>query len=60
MSFISSSAFIMATSSAGIYRSSRLAVKRVQLIARGNRYRMKLASRGNKSSLAVSVSPKTA
>ena len=60
MSFISSSAFHMATSSAQKYRSSRLAVKMIQLWARANRYRMKLAITGKKSSLAVSVSPKTA
>ena len=60
MSFISSSALVMATTSARKYRSSRLAVKKVQLMARANLYRMKLAIRGKKSAPPVSVSPKTA
>ena len=60
MSFISSSALVMATTSARKYRSLHLAVKKVQLMARANLYRMKLAIRGKKSAPPVSVSPKTA
>ena len=62
MSFISSSALVMAQTSARKYRSKCLTVKKVQLIGRGNRHRMKLAITGKKSAvqIPVSVSPKTA
>ena len=62
MSFISSSALVMAQSSTSKYRRLRLAVKKVQLMARGNLYRMKLYITGKKSApqMPVSVSPKTA
>ena len=62
MSFISSSALVMVQTSPRKYRSSRLAVKKVQLMVRGNLYRMNLAITGKKSApqMPVSVSPKTA
>ena len=61
MSFILSSALVMVTS-ARKYRSKRLAVKKVQLMARGNLHRMKLAITGKKSAvqIPVSVSPNIA
>ena len=52
----------MAQTSARQYRSKRLDVKKIHLVARGNLYRMKLIIRGKKSApqMPVSVSPKTA
>ena len=52
----------MAQTSARKYRSKRLDVKKVHLVARGNLYRMKLAFTRKKSAkqVPVSVSPKTA
>ena len=62
MSSISSSALAMAKTSARQYRSNRLDVKKIHLVARGNLYRMKLAIRRKKAAkqVPVRVSPKTA
>ena len=63
MSFISTSAVVMITT-AKKYRSKRLAIKRLKLMARGNLYRLKLSISGKKTAprtpVSGSVSPKTA
>ena len=63
MSFISTSATVMITS-AKIYHSKRLAIKRLKLMARSNLYRLKLSISAKETApgtpVSGSVSPKTA